>query len=260
MRRLIAGASARCCFLVACLPFAFGAGSARASESHDLDARIAELEQTTVRAGSRRLTFNMYGQVGRAVLFWNDGFGKTTFYADHGIYKDFGVGAILRVVDGSVTPWGTLVDVEVRRWGLGAEQAIDAANVLVYAHDLNAGEKHARAKALIEGFWQRREIPCLSVQVLQELHVNLVRKGTQVADSAQIVSRYLSWRVLDSTRRLLRRALANQQRWQLSLWDSLIITAARSAGISKLWSEDLNEGQDYDGVLVVNPLKQAPSP
>jgi hypothetical protein len=59
MRRLVAGASSRCCILVAFLAFTVGAGPARASEWRDLDERIAELEQTTVRAGTRRLTFNM---------------------------------------------------------------------------------------------------------------------------------------------------------------------------------------------------------
>ena len=128
-------------------------------------------------------------------------------------------------------------------------------NILVYAHDADAGEKHVRAKALIEGFWNNREIPSLSVQVLQELHVNLVRKGTAVGRSAQIVERYLSWRVVDNTRHLLQQAFAEQQRWKISFWDSLIIAAARRAGVSTLWSEDLSDRQDYGGVSVTNPLK-----
>ena len=59
--------------------------------------------------------------------------GKTTLYVDRGLYKNFNIGEILSVVDGKVTPWGTLVDTEVHRWGFGAEQAIDAANMLLYA-------------------------------------------------------------------------------------------------------------------------------
>ena len=127
-------------------------------------------------------------------------------------------------------------------------------NVLVYAHDADAGGKHAKARELIDGFWEKRETPCLSVQVLQELHVNLVRKGTKVARSAQIVERYLSWRVVDNSRHLLRQAFADQQRWQLSFWDALVIAAAKRAGLSTVWSEDLNPGQDYGGVRVVNPF------
>jgi len=128
-------------------------------------------------------------------------------------------------------------------------------NILVYAHDADAGEKHVRARDLIERFWRNRETPCLSVQVLQELHVNLIRKGIETDRSAQIVTRYLSWRVVDNTRHLLRQALAEQQKWRLSFWDSLIIATARRAGVSTLWSEDFNEAQDYGGVTVANPLR-----
>jgi predicted nucleic acid-binding protein len=127
-------------------------------------------------------------------------------------------------------------------------------NILVYAHDRDAGEKHARARDLIEGFWRDRQVPCLSVQVLQELHVNLLRKGVQEDVSAEIVTRYLSWRVLDNTRHLFQQALSIQPRWHLSFWDSLIVAAAQRAGVATLWSEDLNAGQDYGGVKVVNPL------
>lgn len=127
-------------------------------------------------------------------------------------------------------------------------------NILVYAHDRQAGDRHACARNLIDGIWARREIPCVSVQVLQELHVNLTRKGVDLATSDGIVSRYLSWTVVDNTRALFRQALDTQQRFQLSYWDAAIIAAAQRAGVSTCWSEDLNSGQDYGGVRVVNPL------
>jgi len=60
--------------------------------------------------------------------------GKTTLYADHGVYKNYNVGEILSInPDQLAVPWGTLVDTEVRRWGFGIEQAVDAANLLLYA-------------------------------------------------------------------------------------------------------------------------------
>jgi porin-like protein len=63
------------------------------------------------------------------------GAGKTTFYVDRGLYKNFNVGEILSIVPGTgeEVPWGTLVDTEVRRWGLGVEQAVDSASLLLYA-------------------------------------------------------------------------------------------------------------------------------
>ena len=43
--------------------------------------------------------------------------------------------------------------------------------------------------------------------------------------------------------------------WQLSLWDGTILAAARYAGATVVWSEDLSEDQDYNGIRIVNPLK-----
>jgi predicted nucleic acid-binding protein len=95
-------------------------------------------------------------------------------------------------------------------------------NILVYAHDREAGERHAVAKGLIGDFWEKRQTPCVSIQ-----------------------SR--PWRARFHPRR---------QQWQLSIWDALIVAAARQSGVSTLWSEDLNEGQEYGGVRIVNPLKE----
>ncbi len=72
-----------------------------------------------------------YAQLGIAKQWLSAG--KTTLYVDHGVYRNFNVSEILSVVDGSTTPWGTLVETEVRRWGFGVEQAIDASSVLLYA-------------------------------------------------------------------------------------------------------------------------------
>lgn len=49
-------------------------------------------------------------------------------------------------------------------------------NILMYAHDSAAGDKHTRAKALVEELWQNRS-GVVSTQVLQELAVNLRRKA-----------------------------------------------------------------------------------
>jgi predicted nucleic acid-binding protein len=52
-------------------------------------------------------------------------------------------------------------------------------NILMYAHDASAGEKHQVAKALVEGRWETRS-GVVSTQVLEELAVNLRRKDRSV--------------------------------------------------------------------------------
>ncbi len=127
-------------------------------------------------------------------------------------------------------------------------------NILIYAHDLEAGHKHQTARELVRRVWERREVPILSVQVLQEMHVNLVRKGVSLEDSVDTVKRYLSWRVVSNNETVLRRAFTAQQRWGLSFWDTSIVAAAQQAGAKELWTEELSTGQNYGGVIAVNPL------
>ena len=127
-------------------------------------------------------------------------------------------------------------------------------NILVYAHDREAGRKHERAKALMMDAWSYVSPPWVSVQVLQELLVNLRRKRVGPREARQTVEDYMQWRVVENTCSLLTAGLEEMERWQISLWDAMILAAARSAGVKTVWSEDLNEGQDYSGIEIVNPL------
>lgn len=102
---------------------------------------------------------------------------------------------------------------------------------------------------------ERAGQPAISVQVLQELHVNLIRKGgLDPAASWRRVSDYLAWKVIDNDRLLLTSAFDAQTRWKLSYRDSLIVAAAQRSGATSLWSEDLSDGQHFDDLQVVNPL------
>ena len=131
-------------------------------------------------------------------------------------------------------------------------------NILVYAEDRDAKTKHEVARDLVVQLWEDRE-GVLSVQVLQELYVNLTRKLKKPLTSArahEIVQEYLTWKVVENTGRLLTEAIALQQRAQVSFWDALIVQAAIEAGCDRLYSEDLNAGQKFGAVTVVNPFKR----
>lgn len=134
-------------------------------------------------------------------------------------------------------------------------QFVDS-NVFVYAHDSSAGAKRARAAELIEDLW-RGGNGCLSVQVLQETHVNLSQKIPHPLEnsvSRQIVDYLSRWRVHVPSPEDLLAAIDLQQRYSLSFWDSLIVRSASSLGCTILWTEDLNTGQVYDGVEARNPF------
>ena len=133
-------------------------------------------------------------------------------------------------------------------------------NILVYAHDTSAGEKHLRAKALVEDLWRSRS-GVVSTQVLQELCVNIRRKVKHPVDlrtTREIVADYLSWIVVTNTGEAILDALQIEEHYQISFWDALVIHAAESSGAAVLYSEDLSHGQTYRGVRVINPLKSMP--
>lgn len=134
-----------------------------------------------------------------------------------------------------------------------AEVFIDT-NILVYAHDKDAGKKHEAAKNLVMEFWQQDRWPCLSVQVLQELYVNLQRKGVPSVETRETVKDYTAWHVVENSVSLLEEGMDEMERWKLSFWDSLILAAARRMAASIIYSEDLSETQDYEGIRILNPF------
>ena len=127
-------------------------------------------------------------------------------------------------------------------------------NILLYAYDLDALAKRSGAMGLVEEAWRQPERIALSVEVLQEFHVNFVRSGRPVAEATLIVGDFSSWIVIENSLALFQRGLWLQSRWQISLWDAMILAAAESSGARELLSEDLNHGQKYGLVYVINPF------
>ncbi len=130
-------------------------------------------------------------------------------------------------------------------------------NIFLYAFDLASPIKHARAQDLVNRIWQSGE-GCLSVQVLQELYVNLTRKilvPLPPSEARNIVSDFTTWRVVEPKGSDVLSAIDLSIKSTISFWDALVVTAAQRAHASILWSEDLDHGQDFDGVVVRNPFR-----
>jgi predicted nucleic acid-binding protein len=131
------------------------------------------------------------------------------------------------------------------------------ANILLYAEDRDAKSKHDRARDLVLELWDNRD-GVVSVQVLQEFYVNAtrkLRKPLSTSKALEIVEEYLTWTVVENTSALLTAAIRLQTKTQLSFWDAMIVQAAIEAGCERMYSEDLNHGQRYGSMVVVNPFK-----
>ncbi len=96
-----------------------------------------------------------------------------------------------------------------------------------------------------------------SAQVLQEFYAAAVMKQRlqMTHDEAVAVLQSLAaFPVWPISRDLVFDAIDVKQRFGISYWDAAIVTAAKQMGCQRVYSEDLNHGQNYDGVIVVNPF------
>lgn len=133
-------------------------------------------------------------------------------------------------------------------------------NVLLYEWDSSEAEKQKRSVKWLRALWSAR---CgrTSFQVLAEFYVAATRKLSPPVEPerAQRYARTLfSWQPVTTTAAVLEGAWVAQQRHQLSWWDSLIVSAARTSGCRCLLSEDFQHGQDLAGLRVVSPFKAEP--
>jgi predicted nucleic acid-binding protein len=129
-------------------------------------------------------------------------------------------------------------------------------NILVYAHDLSTGDRHARASAIIESLWEA-ETGVISTQVLQEFYVTVTRKiksPLKPTETREIILNYLAWPVQVNDPEMTIRASEIAEKVNLSFWDALIVAAALRIQAKKILTEDLNHGQVIEGILVENPF------
>ena len=129
-------------------------------------------------------------------------------------------------------------------------------NVLVYRHDSSDPAKQARADDWYAYLWRSRT-GRLSVQVLQELYSVLTRKlrpGMEASRARRIVRTLGAWVPLSIDLSTIERAWRLEQSNSLSWWDALIVAAAQTSECAILLTEDLQDGQTFGQVRVVNPF------
>jgi predicted nucleic acid-binding protein len=132
-------------------------------------------------------------------------------------------------------------------------------NVIIYAFDVTAGNKHTIARDIMVDLWQSG-LGVISTQVLQEFFVSVTRKIPKpmgVSAARDIVTDLLKWNLVINDGESILGAVDILTRHGFSFWDSLIIDAAVRGGASELLSEDLSHGQTIAGVMITNPFVPA---
>lgn len=128
-------------------------------------------------------------------------------------------------------------------------------NVVVYAFDDDEPEKQERARAVLDA--PATEVLVLSAQVLAEFYVTVTRKLARPlapASAREAVAALSELPVVSADADLVLAGIELSDRYQISLWDGLIVQAAVTAGCETILTEDLADGSLLAGVRIQNPF------
>ena len=127
-------------------------------------------------------------------------------------------------------------------------------NVFVYLFDGDSPEKQEVARRILK---DRPEDLVLSIQVLGEFYVTVTRKLAKPLapeTARKAVADLCALRVRPVLPELVQTAVQRSNASQLSYWDALIVESAIDAGAALLLTEDLQHGQKFGRLRVVNPF------
>lgn len=135
------------------------------------------------------------------------------------------------------------------------------SNVFVYSRDASESEKQPRARAWLEGLWKSRR-GRVSAQVLEEFYVTVTGKldpGLPTREARSDVRALEAWNPVAIDHSLLPAAWDIEDRYGFSFWDALILAAARRLDCGYVLTEDLQDGQEVEGLEIVDPFQRIPS-
>jgi predicted nucleic acid-binding protein len=127
-------------------------------------------------------------------------------------------------------------------------------NILVYAYDTGAAEKHTLAKEILI---RSARLPCrLTLQAMSEFFAATTRKGllTPVTASGQIENWLSLFPTLAPSASAVRSALAHVLSGRASYWDGLLIETAAEGECTVLITEDLADGARFGRLQLVHPF------
>jgi predicted nucleic acid-binding protein len=130
-------------------------------------------------------------------------------------------------------------------------------NILLYRFDTSESRKMAIAADLVDRCILDRSFR-ISTQVMMEFYSVATRKlphAVSPALAARVISGWSRYDPITITPSLIIEAAAIHQRHGFSWWDSTIVAAAVAAGADVLYSEDMQDGRDFDGLEIHNPFR-----
>ena len=129
-------------------------------------------------------------------------------------------------------------------------------NLFVYTLDRKDEAKQEKARAILKKIVDSHQ-PVISTQVIKEFY--FVATSKLKADQIivkNIIHNFHNMEIVQNDLELIEQAIDISVISQLSFWDSLIVAAAEKSKCEYIFSEDLNSGQTYRGVMVLNPFEK----
>ncbi len=128
-------------------------------------------------------------------------------------------------------------------------------NILLYAV---SNQEDVAAKKVTAAATLMEPDLALSVQVLQEFYHQATRPrgpaGLTHEQAIEFLRPLGTLPTQDITVELFTSATGIRARFGVSYWDAAILAAAKLLGCEAVYSEDLSHGQNYGGVMVINPF------
>jgi predicted nucleic acid-binding protein len=139
---------------------------------------------------------------------------------------------------------------------MNAAKAFFDTNVLLYMYGGDA-DKRVRARQLF-GQHARDGRVLVSTQVIQEFYAAGSRKlGIPRLELHEATTALLDLPLVILGPSHITSAIQNEEQYKISFWDGLILAAAQSGGAELLYTEDLNDGQQYGTIVARNPFRPA---
>ncbi len=132
------------------------------------------------------------------------------------------------------------------------------SNVFIYSFDETSPQKARQALTLVRKAHESR-LGAISFQVIQEFFNFALRRSVPPMTSADagdyLQKVFLPLITIHTSAGLFAEALHLQNRYRLTWYDALIVSAALEADCSILYSEDLQDGQRFGSTTVKNPFR-----
>ena len=130
-------------------------------------------------------------------------------------------------------------------------------NILVYAYQIDAGEKHEKAKKIVAECFEGKKEYCISNQILAEfIFVTKYKKSLPVEESKiketiNEINKINSWKKMNYSNKTVQKALNENGK---SFWDNLIAATMKENNVYTIYTENIKDFSKISEIKAINPL------